>query len=100
MQGYPECFCLLSPLAADDNVDAVNLSTIEMGFAVLCACVPMYMPLFRSFLRLKKGSRSSQSADNYSELVDRPSTKVWSDSAENRPAHTGIRVTRTLENQV
>lgn len=86
---------------ADDSVNAINLSLIEISFSILCACVPMYLPLIKSCkLRLKKVSGSSRSGESYRELAERSSTKVWSDSAEDRPVHTGIHVTRTLQNQV
>lgn len=92
---------LLSTPTIDDNVEAANLSAVELSFAVLCACVPMYLPLIKfCTLRLKKGSGSSRSGESYRELAERSSTRVWSDSAGDRPVHTGIHVTRTIENQV
>ena len=94
---------MLSPAdnaPADDDVNSTNLTLIEISFAILCACVPTYMPLLRLCKGLKQGSRSSQSGDSYRELAERPSTKVWSDSAEDRPVHSGIHVTSTLENEV
>ena len=85
----------------DDSVDAINLSLIEISFSILCACVPMYLPLIKFCkLHLKKGSGSSRSGESYRELAERSSTKVWSDSAEDRPVHSGIHVTSTLENHV
>ena len=91
---------LIKNAPADVSVDAVNLSLIEVSFSILCACVPMYLPLIKFCKSLKQGSRSSKSGDSYRELAERPSTKVWSDSSEDRPLNSGIHVTSTLENQV
>ena len=83
--------------SADVSVDAVNLSLIEISFSILCACVPMYLPLIKFCKSLKQGSWSSKSGDSYRELAERPTTKVWSDSTEDPPVHSGIHITRTLE---
>ncbi|MDI1493207.1 MAG: hypothetical protein OHK93_004995 [Ramalina farinacea] len=73
---------------------------VEISFSILCACVPMYLPLFTYHKRVKQGSGSSRSGESYHELSERPSTKVWSSPARDRPQQNGIHVTRTLENEV